>query len=80
MHQFIIAATLHGFIIASAFGDAATKAIGFIDEVKLAIIAMIVVSAGCAVAFTRGHKMEILGAAALAVVLVSSFKTIASGL
>ncbi len=80
MHQFIIATALHGFIIASAFGDAAGKVIGFIDDVKLAIIAMIVVSAGCAVAFTRGHKMEILGASALAVVLVANFKTIAGSL
>ncbi len=76
MHQFIIAATLHGFIIASAFGDAATKVIGFLTDVRPALIAVIVFGAALGVVFDRGHKGAILGSAVLAIVLLMGFTTI----
>ncbi len=53
-------------IIASAFGDAANKALGYIREISPALIAIIIISAACALVFSRGHKAEILGSAFLA--------------
>lgn len=65
-----------GLVIASAFGDAATKFIGFIVEVRPAIAALIIISAACALVFSRGHRAEILASAALALVLLMSFQAI----
>lgn len=65
-----------GLVIASAFGDAAQKLIGFIVEVRPAIAALIIVSAACALVFSRGHRAEIIGAAVLALVLLMSFQQI----
>lgn len=63
-------------VIASAFGDAAQKLIGFIVEVRPAIAALIIISAGCAVVFSRGHKAEIIASAVLGLVLLMSFQQI----
>ena len=67
-------------VIASAFGEAATKAIGYIKEISPALIAIIIVSAACAMVFSKGHKAEILGSAFLAIVLIVSFQAIGSGI
>ncbi len=68
------------FIIASAFGDAANKALGYIREISPALIAIIIISAACALVFSRGHKAEILGSAFLAIVLIASFAAIGAGI
>ncbi len=67
-------------IIASAFGDAANKALGYIREISPALIAIIIISAACALVFSRGHKAEILGSAFLAIVLIASFAAIGAGI
>ncbi len=71
---------MNNFIVASAFGDAATKAIGYIKEISPALIAIIIVSAACAMVFSKGHKAEILGSAFLAIVLIASFAAIGAGI
>lgn len=71
---------MNNFIVASAFGDAAAKAIGYIKEISPALIAIIIVSAACALVFSRGHKAEILGSAFLAIVLIASFAAIGAGI
>jgi len=67
-------------VIASAFGDAADKAIGYIKEISPALIAIIIISAACGLVFSRGHKAEILGSAFLAIVLIASFVAIGAGI
>ncbi len=67
-------------VIASAFGDAANKALGYIREISPALIAIIIISAACALVFSRGHKAEILGSAFLAIVLIASFAAIGAGI
>jgi hypothetical protein len=67
-------------VIASAFGDAADKAIGYIKEISPALIAIIIISAACGLVFSRGHKAEILGSAFLAIVLIASFAAIGAGI
>ncbi len=67
-------------IIASAFGDAANKALGYIRKISPALIAIIIISAACALVFSRGHKAEILGSAFLAIVLIASFAAIGAGI
>jgi len=67
-------------VIASAFGDAANKAIGYIKEISPALIAIIIISAACGLVFSRGHKAEILGSAFLAIVLIASFVAIGAGI
>ncbi len=47
-------------IIASAFGDAASKALGYVHAMSAGLIALIIVSAACALAFNREHKAETL--------------------
>ncbi len=69
---------MNDFIIASAFGDAAKTVIGFLTEVRPALLAMIVFGAALGVVFDRGHKGAILGSALLAIVLLMSFTTIAA--
>ncbi len=69
-----------GIVIASAFGDAANKALGYIREISPALIAIIIISAACALVFSRGHKAEILGSAFLAIVLIASFAAIGAGI
>ncbi len=71
---------MNDFIIASAFGDAAAKAIGYIKEISPALIAIIIISAACGLVFSRGHKAEILGSAFLAIVLIASFAAIGAGI
>ncbi len=71
---------MESIVIASAFGDAATKAIGYIKEISPALIAIIIISAACALVFSRGHKAEILGSAFLAIVLIASFAAIGAGI
>ncbi len=67
-------------VIASAFGEAANKALGYIREISPALIAIIIISAACALVFSRGHKAEILGSAFLAIVLIASFAAIGAGI
>ncbi len=69
-----------GLAVASAFGDASKKAIGYITEVSPGLIAIIIISAACALVFSKGHKAEILGSAFLAIVLIASFAAIGSGI
>ncbi len=71
---------MNNFIIASAFGDASKKAIGYITEVSPALIAIIVISAACALVFSKGHKAEILASAFLAIVLIGGFAAIGAGI
>ncbi len=52
--------TAAAIVIASAFGDAANKALGYIREISPALIAIIIVSAACALVFNRKHKAETL--------------------
>jgi len=66
----------YGLLIASAFGDAANKIIGFLTEVRPALLAMIVFGAALGVVFDRGHKGAILGSAILAIVLLMGFTSI----
>ncbi len=47
-------------VIASAFGAAASKALGYVHAMSPALIAGIIVSAACALAFNREHKADIL--------------------
>ena len=63
-------------VIASAFGDAATKIIAMLVEIRSALLAMIVLGAALGVVFDRGHKGAILGSAILAVVLIMGMTTI----
>lgn len=63
-------------VIASAFGDAATKIIAFLVEVRPALLAAIIFGAAIGVVFDRGHKGAILGSAILAIVLLMSFTTL----
>ncbi len=63
-------------IIASAFGDAGAKVIGFLTEIRPALLAIIVLSTACAVVFSKGHKMEILGGGILACVLLMGMTTL----
>jgi len=72
--------TASAIVIASAFGDAANKALGYIKEISPALIAIIIISAACALVFSRGHKAEILGSAFLAIVLIASFAAIGAGI
>ncbi len=72
--------TITAIVIASAFGDAANKALGYIREISPALIAIIIISAACALVFSRGHKAEILGSAFLAIVLIASFAAIGAGI
>ena len=72
--------TASAIVIASAFGDAANKALGYIREISPALIAIIIISAACALVFSRGHKAEILGSAFLAIVLIASFAAIGAGI
>ena len=72
--------TAAAIVIASAFGDAANKALGYIREISPALIAIIIISAACALVFSRGHKAEILGSAFLAIVLIASFAAIGAGI
>jgi len=67
-------------VIASAFGDASKKAIGYITEVSPGLIAITIISAACALVFSKGHKAEILGSAFLAIVLIASFAAIGAGI
>jgi len=69
-----------GLVVASAFGDASKKAIGYITEVSPGLIAIIIISAACALVFSKGHKAEILGSAFLAIVLIASFAAIGAGI
>ncbi len=71
---------LESIVIASAFGDAANKAIGYIKEISPALIAIIIISAACGLVFSRGHKAEILGSAFLAIVLIVSFQAIGNAI
>ncbi len=71
---------MNNFIVASAFGDGAAKAIGYIKEISPALIAIIIVSTACAMVFSKGHKAEILGSAFLAIVLIASFAAIGAGI
>jgi len=84
MHHLIIASALQGFIIASAFGDAGTKVIAMLTEVRPALIAMIIfgaaLGAALGVVFDRGHKGAILGSAVLAIVLLMGITTIGASL
>jgi len=68
--------SMNDFIIASAFGDAGTKVIGFLTEVRPALIAMIIFGAALGVVFDRGHKGAILGSAVLAIILLMGFTTL----
>lgn len=52
--------TMQHVIIASAFGDAASKALGYVHAMSPALIAGIIVSAACALVFNREHKADIL--------------------
>jgi len=72
--------TASTIVIASAFGDAASKALGYIREISPALIAIIIISAACALVFSRGHKAEILASAFLAIVLIGGFATIGAGI
>lgn len=63
-------------LVASAFGDAATKIIAMLVEIRPALLAMIVLGAALGVVFDRGHKGAILGSAILAVVLIMGMTTI----
>jgi len=47
-------------IIASAFGDAASKALGYVHAMSPALIALIIVSAACALVVSLDHKADIL--------------------
>ncbi len=47
-------------IIASAFGDAASKALGYVHAMSAGLIALIIVSAACALVFSLDHKADIL--------------------
>jgi mannose/fructose/N-acetylgalactosamine-specific phosphotransferase system component IID len=67
-------------VIASAFGDAANKVLGYLREITPALIAVIIVSAACALVFSKGHKAEILLSALAACVLLVSYATIGAGL
>jgi len=67
---------MNDFIIASAFSNAGTKVIGFLTDVRPALLAMIVFGAALGVVFDRGHKGAILGSALLAIILLMSFTTI----
>ncbi len=68
--------SVQALVIASAFGDAANKAIGYIKEISPALIAIIIISAACGMVFSKGHKAEILGSAFLAIVVIVSFEAI----
>ncbi len=72
--------TTAAVVIASAFGDAGAKAIGYIKEISPALIAIIIVSAACGLVFSKGHKAEILGSAFLAILLIGSFQVIGAGI
>ncbi len=63
-------------IIASAFGDAATKVIAILTEVRPALIALIVFGAALGLIFDKGHKGAILGSAVVAIVLLMTFTSI----
>ncbi len=45
---------------AAAFGAAASKALGYVHAMSPALIALIIMSAACALVFNRGHKADIL--------------------
>ncbi len=45
---------------ASAFGDAASKALGYVHAMTPALIALIIVSAACALVVSLDHKADIL--------------------
>ncbi len=66
----------YGLLIASAFGDAANKVIGFLTEVRPALYAMIIFGAALGVVFDRGHKGAILGSAVLAIILLTGMTTL----
>ncbi len=63
-------------VIASAFGDAATKIIAMLVEIRPALLAVIVLAAGLGVVFDRSHKGAILGSAVLAIVLIMGMTTL----
>jgi len=67
-------------VIASAFGDASSKVIAMLIEVRPALLAMIIFGAALGVVFDRGHKGAILGSAALAIVLLMGITTIGASL
>ncbi len=71
---------MNDFVIASAFGDAGTKIIGFLTEVRPALLAMIIFGAALGVVFDRGHKGAILGSAVLAIILLMGFTTLGTQL
>ena len=71
---------MNDFVIASAFGDAAQKIIGYLTEVRPALYAMIIFGAALGVVFDRGHKGAILGSAVLAIILLTGFTTIGAHL
>ena len=71
-----VSTSMNDFVIASAFGDAGTKVIGFLTEVRPALIAMIIFGAALGVVFDRGHKGAILGSAVLAIILLMGFTTL----
>jgi len=67
-------------VVASAFGDASSKIIAILVEVRPALIAMIILGAGLGVVFDRGHKGAILASAVLAIVLLMGITTLGTQL
>jgi len=67
-------------VIASAFGEAATKVVAFLVEVRPALYAMIIFGAALGVVFDRGHKGAILGSAVLAIILLTGMTTLGTQL
>ena len=65
-------------VFASAFGDAATKIVAFLVEIRPALLAAIIFGAAIGVMFDRGHKGAILASAVLAIVLLMGFTTLGS--
>lgn len=63
-------------VIASAFGDAANKIIGFLTEVRPALLIVIIFMAALGVIFDKGHKGAILASSVLAIVLLMGMTTL----
>jgi len=76
----IIATTQLVAASANTFQDTIQKVIDLIDGAKVGIITLVVIVAGLTAAFTRGHKGEIVGGTAFAVMLVVGAKSIATAL
>ncbi len=51
---------MESLVIASTLGDAASKALGYVHAMSPALIAFIIVSSTCALAFNREHKADTL--------------------